>query len=294
MKEIFIDKTAMFIDRISKRLPDDVLEKLRAMSEAERSPRAKALYKCMLDNVSLAAERSRPLCQDTGLVQFFLKVGSSFPLLDDLDDCLTEAVRRAYVSAPLRPNAVEFPSERNTLTNVGDGVPFIEYEIVPHSDKLEMTVYLAGGGSALPGRAEVFPPSVGFEGIARFVADAMVEKGINACPPLVVGVGVAGCMATAAKLAKHAMLRVIPSSNPRPEIAEEERILKDILDDIGIGPQGAGGSSSVMQVSMECAAHHPSSMGVAVQFSCWAFRRGRIIFDRDMRATVTSHGGIEL
>lgn len=145
----------------------------------------------------------------------------------------------------------------------------------------------------MPGRAAVFPPSVGFNGIAGFVADAMVEKGINACPPLVVGVGVAGCMATAAKLAKHAALRKIGVPSPDAEIAVLEGKLKEVLDEIAIGPQGVGGTSSVITVNIDTACHHPSSMGVAVQFGCWAMRRGELIFGTD-GVVCPTHGGFEV
>ena len=293
-KEKFIGALSAFTDYLSKHLPDDILARLKEMSDSESVPHAKVMYSCMSENLRLADETDRPVCQDTGLVQFFVKIGMRFPLIDCLDECFREAVYRAYKSAPLRPNAVEYPSERNTLTDVGDGVPYTEFELVPDSDSADVTVYLAGGGAALPGKAAVFPPGAGFEGVARFVADAMVEKGVNACPPLVVGVGIAGCMATAAKLAKRAALREIPSSNPRSEIAEQERVLKKILDETAIGPQGAGGSASVMAVNIECACHHPSSLGVAVQFGCWAHRRGRIIFDGDLNAEVKSHGGFRI
>lgn len=290
-KQKFISVVSRFVDYNAKRLPDDVVLCLGKMADEERDERAKLMYGCMLRDIELAAESSRPVCQDTGLVQFFVEAGTEFPLLRELPEALKEAVERASVSAPLRPNAVEYPSENNTGTNTGRGVPYIEYDIVPDSRKLKLTVYMQGGGAALPGRAAVFPPSKGFRGIAKFVADAMVEKGINACPPLVVGVGVAGCMPTAAKLAKHACLRKLGRYSELTEIAEEERKLKALLDEIAIGPQGVGGRASTMAVNIETACHHPSSMGVAVQFSCWAMRRGVLEFDEDLTVKCLTHGG---
>ena len=290
----FVLTTARFIDHIAKRLPDDAVAGLKKLADAETDERAKVMYRCMTEDLERADASSRPICQDTGLVQFFAEIGSECKLLPYLPSALKEAVEIATSTAPLRPNAVDFPSENNTGTNTGKGVPYIEYDIGPGSDKLKLTVYLQGGGSALPGRAAVFPPSAGFEGIAAFAADAMVEKGINACPPLVVGVGVAGCMATAAKLAKHAALRKIGVPSEDPEIAEAERKLKCVLDEIAIGPQGVGGAASTIAVNIETACHHPSSMGVAVQFGCWAMRRGVLIFDGDMRAECPTHGGFKI
>ena len=266
-KQKFISVVSRFVDYNAKRLPDDVVLCLGKMADEERDERAKLMYGCMLRDIELAAETSRPVCQDTGLVQFFVEAGTEFPLLRELPEALKEAVERASVSAPLRPNAVEYPSENNTGTNTGRGVPYIEYDIVPDSRKLKLTVYMQGGGAAL------------------------VEKGINACPPLVVGVGVAGCMPTAAKLAKHACLRKLGRYSELTEIAEEERRLKALLDEIAIGPQGVGGRASTMAVNIETACHHPSSMGVAVQFSCWAMRRGVLEFDEDLTVKCLTHGG---
>ena len=139
-RQKFIDTVARFIDYTAKRLPDDVVARLKEMSDSETDERAKVMYACMLEDLARADASSRPVCQDTGLVQFFVTVGSECKLLPLLPSALKEAVEVASVGAPLRPNAVEFPSENNTGTNTGKGVPFIEYDIVPGSDELRLTV----------------------------------------------------------------------------------------------------------------------------------------------------------
>ena len=288
----FVDTTIKFLNVVSKVLPDDVVAKLKELSEKETDPMPKAIYNSMFENMEKAVTLDRPLCQDTGVVQFFLRVGTKFPLIDELEGLLREVVEKGTAIIPLRHNAVETFVEKNTGTNVGKKVPYVDYEIVPYSDKLEMDIYLAGGGCSLPGRATVFMPSAGYEGIADFVAETMVNYGINACPPLVVGIGIGPCMATSAKLAKKASLRTVGSRNPEPLVAKMEVELENSLNNVGIGPQGLSGKTSVLCVNIENMARHPSSMGAAVAFGCWAHRRGTIVFNSDMSYEILTHKGV--
>ena len=290
----FVNTTIKFLNVVAKVLPDDVVAKLKELANKETGSMPKSIYAAMFENMEKAVMLDRPLCQDTGVVQFFLRVGTKFPLIDELEPLLREAVLTASASIPLRPNAVETFEEKNTGTNVGKKVPYIDYEIIPNSDKLEMDIYMAGGGCSLPGRATVFMPSAGYEAVADFVAETMVNYGINACPPLVVGIGIGPCMATAAKLAKKASLRTVGSRNPEPLVANMEVELENSLNNIGIGPQGLSGNTSVLCVNVENMARHPSSMGAAVAFGCWAHRRGTIVFNSNMSYQILTHNGVEL
>ncbi len=293
-QEKFIGSIERALDICAKQLPDDVVTRLEEMSAKEDNPSAQAFYDSYFTNLERAQSLNRPICQDTGVVNFYLKVGTRFPLIDSLEELLTESVRRATASVPLRHNAVETFIEKNTGTNLGTKVPYFEYEIVPQSDKLEMTVYLAGGGSSLPGRATVMVPSAGYGAVMEFVMDTMVNFGINACPPLVVGVGIGPCVASSARLAKKATLRIIGSHNPKTEVAKVENMLYDALNDVGIGPQGLGGKESVMAVHVENMARHPSSFGVAVAFGCWAHRRMNLTIDGSLNTICHTHKGAKL
>ena len=153
---------------------------------------------------------------------------------------------------------------------------------------------MAGGGCSLPGKAMVLMPGAGYEGVAKFVLDQMTSYGVNACPPLLVGVGVATSAETAALLSKKALLRPLGSHNENARAAEMERLLEEGINAIGIGPQGMGGNSSVLGVHIENRARHPSAIGVAVSVGCWSHRRGHVIFDRDLHATVTTHSEVQL
>ena len=132
---------------------------------------------------------NRPSCQDTGVIQFFIKCGANFPFIGELEEALTEAVVEATKKAPLRHNSVETFDEYNTGKNIGKGTPSIFWDIVPNNHELELDVYMAGGGCTLPGKSMVLMPSAGYEGITKFVLDVMTGSGMNACPPLLVGVG---------------------------------------------------------------------------------------------------------
>ena len=213
---------------------------------------------------------SRPCCQDTGVIQFFVKCGTSFPLIGSLEKLLKEAVVRATIQAPLRHNSVETFDEYNTGTNVGTGTPSVFWEIVPDSDICEIYTYMAGGGCTLPGKAMVLMPGAGYEGVTRFVLDIMTSYGLNACPPLLVGVGIATSIETAALLSKKALLRPLGLHNPNPRAAKMEQLLEDGINQIGLGPQGMTGNASVLGVHIENTARHPSTIGVAVNTGCWS------------------------
>ena len=283
-----------FIGLIGKRLPDDVGKRLVELEKEEVAPLSKVVYQSMMDNQDKAMKLNRPSCQDTGVIQFFIKCGANFPFIGDLEEALTESVLEATKNAPLRHNSVETFDEYNTGKNIGKGTPSIFWDIVPNSDKLELDVYMAGGGCTLPGKSMVLMPSAGYEGITKFVLDVMTEYGINACPPLLVGVGVATSVETAAVLSKKALMRPIGSHNPNERAASMEKLLEDGINSIGLGPQGLSGKKSVMGVHIENTARHPSSIGVAVNTGCWSHRRGHIIFDKSLNYEITSHTGVSL
>ncbi|MBP3652809.1 MAG: L(+)-tartrate dehydratase subunit alpha [Clostridia bacterium] len=283
------DIMASFVGHIGKKLPDDVIAKLDELAQKETSPLAKTLYQTMTRNQNLAVSLDRPSCQDTGVLQFWVKCGTGFPLIDEVEALLKEAVVKATFETPLRHNSVETFDEVNTKRNVGKGTPTVFWDIVPHSNQCEIYAYMAGGGCTLPGKAMVLMPGAGYEGVTQFVLDQMTSYGLNACPPLLVGVGVATSVETAALLSKKALMRPLGTHNPNARAAEMERLLEDGINAIGLGPQGMGGSASVMGVHIENTARHPSAIGVAVNVGCWSHRRGHIVFDRDLNVTCDTH-----
>ena len=292
--KVLTDMVADFVAHIGKKLPDDVVKKLEELGSQETAALPKVLYETMTKNQGLAVELNRPSCQDTGVLQFWLKCGTNFPYINELEALLKDAVVQATFAAPLRHNSVETFDEYNTKKNVGKGTPTVWWDIVPNSDKCEIYAYMAGGGCTLPGKAMVLMPGEGYEGVTKFVMDVMTTYGLNACPPLLVGVGVATSVETAALLSKKALMRPIGSHNENERAAKMETLLEDGINAIGLGPQGMGGKYSVMGVNIENTARHPSTIGVAVNVGCWSHRRGHIVFDKDLNYTITTHTGVEL
>lgn len=288
------DMIADFVAHIGKKLPDDVVAKLEEIGSKEDAVLPKILYETMTKNQRLAVELDRPSCQDTGVLQFWLKCGTDFPYINKLEELLTDAVVQATFIAPLRHNSVQTFDEYNTKKNVGKGIPTVWWDIVPNSASCEIYAYMAGGGCTLPGKAMVLMPGAGYEGVTKFVMDVMTSYGINACPPLLVGVGVATSVETAALLSKKALMRPLGSHNENERAASMEKLLEDGINEIGLGPQGMGGKYSVMGVHIENTARHPSAIGVAVNVGCWSHRRGHIIFDKDLNYTITTHSGVTL
>ena len=199
-----------------------------------------------------------------------------------------------YDKAVPSAEAVEVFDEKNTGNNIGTHSPWIDWEIVKDSDQLELYFYMAGGGCSLPGFSKVLMPLEGYEGIAKAVFEQMTTYGVNACPPCLVGIGIAGSSEVAAKLSKKALLRQVGSHNPNPKAAEMEKLLEDGLNSIGLGPGGFGGKLSVMGVNIEQAARHPATLAVGMSTACWAHRRAGIIISPDFTYDFFTHKGVTL
>lgn len=288
------DVMTKFTGYIGKHLPTDVVEKLTELRAKEDKPLAKVVYDSMFENLDSADKLDRPCCQDTGVIQYFITVGAKFPYIGELEDILKNATLQATKKSPLRHNAVETFIEVNTGTNTGSRIPWLDWEIIPNDDSCTIEVYMAGGGCSLPGAAKVLMPGQGYEGVNQFVFDVITSYGVNACPPLLVGVGVSTSVETAARLSKKAILRPVTSQHSNPNAAKMETLLEDGLNAVGLGPQGLSGNASVMGVNIESSARHPSTIGVAVSTGCWAHRRCTIKFNPDLSYEIISHKGAQL
>lgn len=288
------DVVARFTSLVSRRLPDDVTSRLKALAEAETTPMATMIYQTMRRNQELAEKLKRPSCQDTGLVQIFATVGSHFPYTDGLSEALKASIAEATRVAPLRHNTVETFDEFNTGTNVGSKSPWIYWDVAEGRDDLTLHVYLAGGGCSLPGQGKTLMPGEGYEAAMRFVLDVMTSYGLNACPPLLVGVGIGSSIDAASYMSKLALMRPVGSHASNPKVAQLEDDLQEAIDSIGLGPQGLGGSGSTMGVNIENSARHPSVLSIAVNTGCWSHRRGTIHFDKDLSYELITHKGVEL
>lgn len=292
--ETITDTVAKFTAVISRRLPDDITARIDTLASEERQPMALMIYDTMRKNQELAEDLKRPSCQDTGLIQVFVRAGTAFPHLDGLSAALKAAIVEATRIAPLRHNTVETFNEYNTGTNTGTDSPWLYWQMVEDSDALELDVYLAGGGCTLPGQGKTLMPGEGYEGAVKFVLDVMTSYGLNACPPLFVGVGIGSSIDAAAFMSKLALMRPVDSQSANPIAAQLEVDMEEAINSIGLGPQGLGGTKSVMGVNIENAARHPSVISVAVNTGCWSHRRGTIRFDSDLNYELITHKGVEL
>ena len=274
-------------------LPRDVKEALQRAYSKERSEMGKIQLGAILDNIRLAEERGIPLCQDTGLISFYLKAGSQFGCLEETERIIRKAVARATVEVPLRPNALDPITQENTGNNIGRYVPYIHWRIV-EGDFLEITALPKGGGSENTSALSMLSPAEGLDGSKRFILESVVKAGGMPCPPTIIGVGIGGGADIAVSLAKTALLRPLDEPHPNPAVARLEEELLEAVNKTGVGPMGLGGDSTALAVRIEYAHRHPASYPVAVVFQCWAARRAtaRIYADGDVECL--SHAGRSL
>ncbi len=277
-----VEKAAIeAITRATIYLPPDVKEALRKAYESEVSEASKSQLKAILDNVKLAEELRRPICQDTGLILFFTKVGYDFPGIKVIEKAFVNAVRKATKEVPLRPNTVNPITGKNPGDNTGRFVPYIHWEFT-EGDSLEFTVVPKGGGSEAVGLLEFPPPGEGLRAVKRIVIDAVLKAGAKPCPPTIIGVGIGGGGDIATILAKKAAcVRKLGTKHPDPEIAKLEEELYEAINELGIGAMGLGGKYTILGIHIEYAHRHPATYPVAVIFQCWATRRASAIVKAD-------------
>jgi len=269
-------------------LPYDVKVALQRAYREEENPVGKSQLKAILDNVELAEKTCTPMCQDTGVVIFYVKAGSKIDGLDKIGDALRKATIRATKDVPLRPNSVNPFTQKNTGDNTGKHVPFIHWEVVP-GDTLEISVLPKGGGSENVSALGMLSPNQGTTGIKKFVIDTIIGAGAKPCPPTILGIAVGGGADIAMKLAKKTLLKPLNQPNPNPELAKLEQELLEAANSTGIGPMGLGGKTTVLDVKIDYAHRHPASYPVAVVIQCWAARRASAVIHSDGQVEYISH-----
>jgi fumarate hydratase subunit alpha len=269
-------------------LPEDIKQALQHAYETETNEGGKTQLKAILDNIKLAEENQTPICQDTGTIIYYVKAGAQTPNLDKVENALVNATKKATPLIPLRPNAVDPLTGKNTDDNTGRNIPAINWEIVP-GNEIEITVLTKGGGSENACAVGMLIPGEGIKGLKKFVIDSVVKAGSQPCPPNILGVAMGGGADVAMKLAKKALLRPINQPNPNPELAKLEKELLEAINQLGIGPMGLGGKWTVLGVNVDYAVRHPASFPAAVAFNCWAARRATARIYADGRVEYLTH-----
>lgn len=247
-------------------LSEDMKERLVRAADNETSPLGKKILCQLKENLQIAGEDMIPICQDTGMAVVFMEIGQDVHLEGDfLEDAVNEGVRRGYTEGYLRKSVVKDPLLRE---NTKDNTPAVIYtEIVP-GDKITITVAPKGFGSENMSRIFMLKPADGIEGVKEAVVSAVRDAGPNACPPMVVGVGIGGTFEKCALMAKRALTRPVDSPSSIPYVRELEKELLEMLNKTGIGPAGLGGDSTAFAVNIETYPTHIAGLPVAVNICC--------------------------
>ena len=285
--QVIHDTTFRLLEKAVTELPKDIRAALEAARKNETDETAKTQLSAILTNLEIA-ETGIPMCQDTGIMIFYVKVGAKFPFIGEIKEALAQASRKATKEVPIRPNAVNPIVGGNSGDNTGAKIPWINWEIVD-GDSVEITVFPKGGGSENASIVGMLKPGVGLTGVKKLVVDNALSYMGAACSPNIIGVGIGGGADIAIKIAKQQLLRPLDDKHPESEVAKIEEELMDAINSTGIGPMGLGGKTTVLGVKVDYAMRHPASLPVGVAVQCWAARRSTAIITKDLKVTYLTH-----
>ena len=247
-------------------LSDDMCEAMNHAIKTETSPLGQMVLKQLEDNLKIAGEEMIPICQDTGMAILFIEMGQEIHIVDGyLEDAINEGVRRGYIDGYLRKSVVKDPIER---INTDDNTPaIVHYSIVP-GETFKMTLAPKGFGSENMSRVCMLKPADGIDGVKKVILETVDAAGPNACPPLVVGVGIGGDFEKCALMSKHALTRKVGEHSDIPYVKELELEMLEKINKLGIGPGGLGGTMTAMAVHIETYPTHIAGLPVAVNICC--------------------------
>ena len=253
-------------------MPPDVKGAVESALTREDGQNARLILQELLKNYQLAAQESIPICQDTGMVVIFLDLGRDVHLLGDPYEAIDQGVRQGYKEAGLRMSVVGDPLRR---VNTGDNCPALVTIRLVEGDRVTVTFLAKGFGSENMSRLAMLRPADGIEGVKRFVVDTAAKAGPNACPPLVIGVGVGGSFDQVALAAKRALTRDLGEVHPDPFYARLEAEILEEINQLGLGPQGLGGRTTALSVAIEALPTHIAGLPVACNINCHVARHYR-------------------
>ena len=263
------------IKKAETSLPGDIESALRKAYKIENDEIARLQLETILKNIEFARRNSLPICQDTGIMNFYISIGDKVEInLSEVKRVVRESVEIATREIPLRPNVVHPLNRENSKDNTGKGIPVIEFEFIPE-DFLEISLLIKGAGSENFSSLRMLNPSDGLSGIRDFIIKEIANADGKPCPPIILGVGIGGTSDLASGMAKKALLRPIGSKNGDEEIARFENNLLGDINRLGIGVMGLGGETTCLDVNIEIAHCHTASLPVAINIGCWATRKAR-------------------
>ena len=251
-------------------LEPDMLRAFDRALNTERSAAGKQVLQILKDNAEMARAKKMPYCQDTGMVVCFVDVGQDVHVAGgSLTDAINAGVKQGYTEGYLRASIVRSPFDR---VNTGDNTPAVIHpELVPGA-QITIKVMAKGGGCENRSKYKMLTPAEGVEGVKEWVLECVRTAGPDACPPLVLGVGIGGTFEKAALLSKKALFREVGSANPDPVLDGLEKELLDRANRLGIGPQGYGGDTTAFAIHLLSYPCHITSLPVAVTIECHAHR----------------------
>lgn len=247
-------------------LTEDMDEAMKRAVQVEKAPLGKQILNQLQENLKIAAEEKIPICQDTGMAVIFMEVGQEIHFEGgNIQDAINEGVRKGYMEGYLRKSVVKDPLIRE---NTKDNTPaIIHFDIVP-GDKVKITVAPKGFGSENMSRVFMLKPSDGIEGVKTAVLTAVRDAGPNACPPMVVGVGVGGTFEKCALMSKKALTRDVDQRSGIPYVKKLEEELLDTINKSGIGPGGLGGTTTALAVNIDTYPTHIAGLPVGINICC--------------------------
>lgn len=247
-------------------LTGDMTEALDRARESEKAPLGKQILQQLQENLQIAGEDMIPICQDTGMAVVFAEVGQDVHIEGGLlEDAIQEGVRRGYTEGFLRKSVVKDPLIRE---NTKDNTPAVIHYTITSGDKIRLTLALKGFGSENMSRIFMLKPADGIEGVKNAILTAVKDAGPNACPPMVVGVGIGGTFEKCALMAKQALTRPVNEHSLIPYVKEMEEELLEKINKTGIGPGGLGGSTTALAVNINTFPTHIAGLPVAVNICC--------------------------
>jgi fumarate hydratase subunit alpha len=253
-------------------LEPDILDKLLAARDREKSPLAKNALEILVTNANIASREQIPVCQDTGIGVVFVSIGQEVNVEGNLEEAIQEGIRAGYDEGYLRKSVCDPVTRKNTGTNV----PAVVHLEMVSGDKLRIGFLPKGCGSENMSGLVMLPPSAGIAGVEDYVLQKVKDAGSNPCPPVVVGVGLGGTFEKAALLAKKSLMRSLGTPNPDEKVAEIEQKIMQRLNQEGQGVMGWGGVNTALAVHMETYPTHIASLPVAVNIQCHAHRHKEI------------------
>ncbi|HET6785332.1 MAG TPA: fumarate hydratase [Erysipelotrichaceae bacterium] len=267
VKDLFIQANFDIGDSVFKTLEDSM--------NKEKSQLGKSILEKIYENNTLAKKEGIAICQDTGMSVVFIDIGQDVHIEGTyINDAIHEGVRQAYQEGYLRKSVVKDPLFERV--NTKDNTPAVIHTTIIPGDKVHIEVMPKGFGSENMSTLKMFAPSVGIEGVKQFILDAVEKAGPNACPPMIVGVGIGGTFEYASLIAKKAVLRGTDHPHPDPRYRELEEELLTKINKTGIGPAGLGGLTTAFALNIEVYPTHIASIPVAINISCHASRHASI------------------